>query len=167
MQNNGYLKLKNYFENITNQANFLKGFAGFFSRELANKLTSRKEPLQAPYLALFKYQLGLDGDKMKTIGLRKIGFAIIFNNIKPDDYEAQYAAIDEAETLALKVLARVRYDSNIKDHFLTNSLQKDSFNLEPVELTRSDFGVEVTFDLKNSQSLKLDPEDWKDITTIC
>lgn len=99
--------------------------------------------------------------------IRKLGFAIIYNEVKPDDYEAQYAAIDAAETLALKVIAHVRYDNRTKDHFLLNSLQKDSINLEPVELSRSDFGAEVTFDIKNSQSLKLDPDDWKDITTIC
>lgn len=167
MENNGYLKLKNYFENLTTQAKFLNGFAGFFSRELANKLAARKEPLQSPYLALYKYQLGLEGDEMKTMGIRKIGFAIIINNVKPDDYEAQYAAVDTAETLALKVLARVRYDNNTKTNFLWNSLQKESITVEPVELSRSDFGVEVTFDLKNGQSLKLDSTDWKDINTIC
>ena len=167
MQINGYLKLKDYFENLTAQSNFLEGFAGFFSRELMNKLTSRKEPLQSPYLALFKYQLGLDGDEMKTMGIRKLGFAIIYNNIKPDNYEAQYEAIDNAENLALKVIARIRFDNNDKTHFLWNALQKESITIEPVELSQSDFGVEVTFDLKNGQSLKLDPDDWKDINTIC
>lgn len=167
MDNNGYLKLKNYFQNLTAQANFLNGFAGFFSRELATQLTSRKDPLQAPYLALFKYQLGLEGDEMKTMGIRKLGFAVMINDVPKDDYELQYAAIDRAEQLALKVLARVKYDNNLKTHFLWNSLQKDSINIEPVELSRSDFGVEVTFDLKNSQTLTLDPADWKDITNIC
>lgn len=159
--------MKNYFENLTNKSKFLNGFAGFFARELLNKLGSKKEPLQAPYLALFRYNLGLEGQEQNTQAVRKLGFSIILHNIKPDNYEAQYEAVDRAETLALKVLARIIFDNKKNDHFLWNSVIKDSVQIIPLDIEKIGFGVEVTFNLKNWQSMKLDPADWEDVESVC
>jgi hypothetical protein len=167
MEHNGYLKMKKYFENLVNNSKFLNGFAGFFARELLNKLASKKEPLQAPYLALFRYNLGLDGQEQNTQAVRKLGFSIILHNIKPDNYEAQYEAIDLAESLALKVLARIFFDNKKTDHFLWNSIIKESIQIVPLDHEKIGFGVEVMFNLKNKQSMKLDPEDWKDVASVC
>ena len=86
---------------------------------------------------------------------------------KPDDFEGQYNAIDTAEKLAIKVLSRINFDSNTQSHFLWNSFLKDSVVINPVELTGNDFGVEVFFNFKNKQPLKVELEDWKDINKIC
>jgi len=166
MQETSYLEIKNYFENIVNQSNYLNDFVGFFQREWANRTASVKG-LQSPSLTLFKYKLGFDGPEQNTIAVRQIGFAIMFNDIKVDDYEAQYQAIDIAERFAKKVLARINYDNHLESHFLYNSFIKDSVDISPVELSATDFGVEVFFNLKNKQLLHLDPKDWKDIEKVC
>lgn len=167
MEGNGYLKMKNYFEDLVDQSNFLNGFAGFFARELFNKLGSRKEPLKAPYLALFKYTLGLDGNEQSTQAIRKLGFSIIIHDIKPDDFEAEYAAVDLGETLALKVIARMIYDSKTPKHFLWNSVLKESIQIVPIDIEKIGFGVEVSFNVKNNQSMKIDLLDWKDVDSVC
>lgn len=166
MNDNSYILTKNYFENLVAQSNFLNDFVGFFQREWANRTASVKG-LQSPTLALFKYELGFDGPDNNTVAVRKIGFGIMFNKIKPDDLAAQYQAINDAEFLATKVLARIRYDNFLTDHFLYNSFLKESVEINPVELSGSEFGVEVTFNLKNKQSLKVLTEDWKDIDKVC
>lgn len=166
MQENSYLEIKQYFENLVEQSNFLFDFVGFFQREWANRTASVKG-LQTPSLTLFKYQLGFDGPEENTVAVRQIGFAVMYNDIKADDFEAQYNAISNAEKLALKVLARIRFDHYKNDHFLFNSFIKESVEINPVELSANDFGVEVFFSLKNKQLLKIEPSDWKDIDTIC
>lgn len=166
MKETSYLQIKNYFGNIVDQAKFLNDFVGFFQREWANRTASVKG-LKSPTLALFKYELGFDGPDQNTVAVRKIGFAIMFNNIKPDDLEAQYIAIDGAEQLAKKVLSRIRHDSNTPENPLFNSFLKDSVEINPVELSGGEVGVDVLFNLKNKQILKVDPDDWNDNLNVC
>lgn len=164
--NNGYLEIKNYFKQLTENSNSIKEFSGFFNRELQNIITSF-DGVKNPYLALFKYQLGLDGPKQNTVAVRQIGFAVMFNNVDNEDFELQYQSIDIAEKIALQVLARIQYDNNRKDHILFNSFLKESVQILPVELSNTSFGVEVFFSLRNKQSLSLIAEDWKDINSVC
>ena len=166
MQEVSYKMIKDYFENLVEQSNFLNDFVGYFQREWANR-TASYAGLASPSLTLFKYKLGFDGPEENTIAVRQIGFAIMFNDVKVDDYEAQYNATDLAEQMAVKVMSRVKYDNHDEDHFLFNSLIKDSVEISPVELSASDFGVEVFFNLQNKQLLKVDPSDWKDIEKVC
>lgn len=166
MQENSYNQVKYYFENLVEQSNFLNDFVGFSQREWANRTASVKG-LQSPSLTLFKYKLGFDGPEENTIAVRQIGFAIMFNDVKVDDYEAQYNAIDLAEQFAVKVLARIRFDNNNQEHFLFNSFLKDSVEIAPVELSASDFGVEVFFNLKNKQLLQVSADDWEDLDAVC
>ena len=166
MKENSYRQIKDYFENLVTQSKFLNGFAGFFQRELADKLT-KSNGMQSPYLAMFKYNLGFDGPDQNTIAVRQIGFAIIFRNIKPGAIENQYTAIDDAEKLAIKILSRIKYDASQSDHLLYNSFLKESVDIQPLELANNDFGVEVTFNLKNTQKLTCHLEDWKDIIHEC
>ena len=166
-QSNSYFKMKDYFAEIVEQSNFLNDFAGYFARELHNNEAS-SSGLRSPALALFGYSFGVEGEEMSSTAVRKMSFGILINDVDPHDYEAQYHAIDKAEELALKVIARMRFDSNKNEHFLYNALIKNSIEVTPIELDGNGiFGVEVSFQLKNFQSMKLAPDDWKDIDRVC
>ncbi len=167
MEVNSYKKMKDYFQNLVEQSNFLNDFVGFFQREWANRTAAYTNELASPNLTLFKYKLGFDGPEENTIAVRQIGFAIMFTKVKKDDFEAQYDTIDIAEQMAIKVMSRVKFDNHNDSHFLYNSLIKDSIEISPVELSASDFGVEVFFNLRNKQLLRVDPADWKDIEKVC
>lgn len=166
MQDNSYLKIKDYFKKIVTNHTQLQTFSGYFNRDLQNQLASY-DGITSPYLALFKYELGLDGPKQNTVAVRKVAFAIMLDNVTPDDFEAQYNAIDKAEKLALSVLARMQMDNNDKNHLLYNTFLKDSVRILPVELSNSSFGVEVYFNLKNKQSLTVNVNDWNDVDGVC
>ena len=167
MKETSYLQLKQYFKNIVEQSEFLEDFVGYFSRELRNKEQSVKG-LNFPCLALFEYNIGIEGEDMATSSaVRNISFAIL-TDAPADEYEKQYEAIDTAEKLALKVASRLRYDSHNTAHFLYKSFLKNTLEIKPIELDISRlFGVEVSFQMKNIQSLKLNADDWKDIDTTC
>ena len=167
MQENSYNQIRNYFKNLVEQSKFLNGYSGFFQRELVGKMTNYTTPLQAPYLALFEYNLGFDGPDQNTVAVRKIGIALMYNKVKADDLEAQYNAIHNAEQLAVKVMSRIKYDSHQEGHFLHNSLIKDSIEITAVELSTTDFGVEIFFSLRNKQLLRVHTEDWKDFLHEC
>lgn len=167
MEANSYKKMKDYFQELVEQSNFLNDFVGFFQREWANRTAAYTSELASPNLTLFKYKLGFDGPEENTIAVRQIGFAIMFTKVAKDDFEAQYNAIDLAEQLAIKVMSRIKHDNNNEEHFLYNSLIKDSIEISPVELSASDFGVEVFFNLRNKQLLRVNPTDWKDIEKVC
>ncbi|MCW0492494.1 hypothetical protein [Riemerella anatipestifer] len=166
-KSNSYLKLKKYFQNLVEQSNFLNDFSGYFSRELHNKEQSSKG-LKSPCLALFGYSLGIEGEAMASTAIRRVSFGILYNNVPPDDYEKQYERIDNAEELALRVVARIKLDSNTNGHLLYNSLIKNSVEVRPIELEGVGiFGAEVFFNLKNPQHLKVSTDDWKDLDKIC
>lgn len=167
MQENSYNQIRNYFKNLVEQSKFLNGYSGFFQRELVQKITNYSAPLQAPYLALFDYKLGFDGPDNNTIAIRKIGLALMYNKVKSDDLELQYNAIHNAEQLAAKLMSRVKFDSDNPEHFLYRSLIKDSVEISAVELSATDFGVEIFFSIQNKQLLIMHTEDWKDIPYEC
>ncbi len=163
---NSYIKMKEYFADLVEQHTSINEFIGYFSRELSQRDASRAG-IASPYLALFKYEMGFEGQQMNSTAVRKLGFAVMFNNVSPDKYEDQYNAIDEAEQLALSVLARINFNNNDRNHFLYKSFIKDSVKILPVELSSRSFGVEVYFSLKNPQSLTLNPVDYEDVDTVC
>ncbi len=166
MASNSYLKMKNYFADLVEQHTLINEFIGYFSRELAQK-DARRDGIASPYLALFKYEMGFEGQQMNSTAVRKLGFAVMINNISPDKYEEQYTAIDKAEQLALSVLARINYNSNDHNHFLYNAFIKESIKILPVELSTRSFGVEVYFSLRNPQSLTINPDIYEDINFVC
>lgn len=166
MQTNSYLQMKNYFHFLVEKSNFLNDYVGFFSREYAEKEASHKG-LNDPLLALFRYELGFDSPGENALAVRKIGFSIQYNDVPKDDLELQYIAINNAEDLALKVLARIRLDNYNRDHFLYNAFIQDSVQILPLELSLNNFGVDVFFNLKNKQSMKVDVNDWKDLEKVC
>lgn len=163
---NSYLGFKNYFEQIVAQSTFLKGFVGFSEREWNSK-KSRMAGLATPTLALFHYQNSFDAPETKASSICKVGFAIMLSVKKPDDFAAQYEAIDTAEQHALKVISRITHDSSLPQHFLYNTIVKSSIVINPVELSGNDFGVEVFLNFKIPQSFKVNQNDWKDELLIC
>lgn len=165
-ENNSYRKLKDYMAGLVEQSTFLNDFVGYSQRELAGRDGS-VDGLQSPYLALYGYELGLSGNEQNTMGVRKLNFAIMFNNVDPQDYESGYNTVDLAESLCLKVLARIRLDSSDPGHFLYNSFLKESIVIRPVELSMNSCGAEVYLELKNPQPLLVDAADWNDIDTVC
>lgn len=164
-ENNSYLKMKDYFENLVEKSAHVKSFAGYFQRELMNK--NAGDELESPYLALFDYTLGLSGPEQNTISVRRLNFAVMFENVPDDDLEAQYNAVDQAEAIILKFLSRIRLEAANENHFLYRAFRKENILIAPIELSLTAFGAECVIEFQNSQALKALPEDWTDDFLTC
>ena len=166
MQNTNFNAVQQYLKSLVTASTFLNDFTGIFSRDFFTKKDSFAG-LTSPMLIMFQYELGHESSGQNVLAVRKIGFSIMFNNVAPDDIPAQYEAISQAEILANKVLARIRHDSNDRDHVFYNSYLPETVQILPVELNADNFGVDVFFSLKNAQNMKVELTDWSDITSLC
>jgi len=164
-QDNSYLKMKDYFEDLVSKSTLVKSFAGYFRRELLSKI--EKESFESPYLALFDYELSFSGPEQNTISVRKIGFAVIYANVPDDDLELQYQRIDDAEQIIKEFMARMKIESANEEHFLYKAFKKEGAVITPVELEDNGFGSEVSLEFNNSQSLKAHAEAWTDDFLKC
>lgn len=166
MHTNSYLQIKGYFQQITAAHHELQTFSGFISRELSEKKKSY-DGIQSPFISLIKYRLMIDPNKQNNTGIRRVEFGIAMEGIDANDFEAQHIAINECERIAKEVLSRIKYDNHKRDHFLFNSFPDSPVTILPVALSLNAYGVEVILDLKNKESLKLNPAHWSDIDTVC
>lgn len=165
-RSNNYNRIRNYFKNLSEKSTLLKDFAGFLDRELRNK-TNSFTGISSPFLHLWKYQKGYLGENQQTMAVISVGYAILKNNISVTDFEAIYDAVDECEKIAHHVNSRIRYDSNDPNHFLFNSYLKDRTRIEPIYMEEVGFGVEVQVFFQNPQPIKLNPDEWTDIESVC
>ncbi|WP_300685858.1 hypothetical protein [Chryseobacterium sp.] len=157
-QDNSYLKMKNYFQEIVENSVDINSFSGFSSTEL--KTREANDELTQPYLAIFDYSMGLSGPDQNTISVRKLSFAIVYNNIPEDDFDLQYQAIDNAEDIVLQVLAMIKHHSGLEKHFLFNSFIKESVDIDDLELNSTSYGSVCYLELKNNRTLRLDKNRW-------
>lgn len=164
-QSNSYLKMKNYFEELAENSKDINSFSGYSNTELKTKESN--DELEEPYLAIFDYSLGLSGPEQNTISVRKLSFAVVFNNVPEDDFELRYKAIDDAEDIVLQVLAMIKHHSSIKNHFLYNSFMKDSVEIDDLELNAKSFGSVCYLELKNNTALKLQKDRWNFVPDNC
>ncbi len=162
-----YDKVMRYFEQLVEKSNYLTGFVGFSDRQLT-EIINGHSGLQDYSLILFGYSGTLDGNKQRTLASRTISFAIL-KPVKSDDFEEQYATIGEAERIGLHVMSRINYDSQLPDHFLYNSFEKDSVRFNEVMAKDTDnlYGMEFHFRVKNSEPLTISPFEWADLKNLC
>lgn len=164
---NSYLQLKTYFADIAQKHKAIKDFSGYFAREVQQKMGSFSG-IGSPFLTIFNYELGLDGGEMNTIGERKLTFSVLFHNPAFDDFEAQQQAIDDAEKIALQILARIKKDHNTKGHFLYNSFEKAMTKIFPVEEPNIQvYGVDVQIHFRNKEPLLVESDVWEDGIVNC
>lgn len=163
---NSYNKLYLYFKQIAEKSNLIKGFAGYFERDLSNQEQSYKG-ISSPYLALWNYEKGYEGENSNTIAIISVGYVILRNDIPIDDIEAQYQAIDSCEQIAKSVNSRLWFDNNDRNHLLYNAFIKEKTRIIPIDMEGVGFGVQVEVFFKNPENLKLNPDDWSDVDSIC
>lgn len=162
-----YEQLKNYFQFLAEKNKQIKDSVGYFSREIIEK-SSSFSGIASPFLAVYNYEVGLEGGQLNTIGSRKIVFSIIYADTPHDDFNAQQYAIDQAEQIAFQLLARIRWDNSDPKHFLYGAFQKEMTKIFTIEEPQANFyGVEVELYFHTPQSLKVDPNHWEDTFLTC
>ena len=162
-----YKQLKDYFHHLADKHVMIQEHVGYFSREIIEKQSSFAG-ITSPFLAIYDYELGLDGGELNTLGRRKLVFSIVFADAPHDDFEGQQEKIDQAERIALQLLARIRWDSHQRNHFLYGAFEKDLTRIFPIEEPQAHlYGVDVEVHFKTKAPLVVNPADWEDTFLTC
>lgn len=162
-----YKQLKDYFHHLAEKHVMIQEHVGYFSREIIEKQSSFAG-IASPFLAIYDYELGLDGGELNTLGRRKLVFSIVFADAPHDDFEGQQEKIDQAERIALQLLARIRWDSHQRDHFLYGAFEKDLTRIFPIEEPQAHlYGVDVEVHFKTKAPLEVNAADWEDTFLTC
>ena len=114
-----------------------------------------------------------DGDlgsssEVETVATRTTAFTVYMN---PDrhDYNQQDEFIDKCENIGFKILQRMRHDSMKPDHFLNGVFDKISWSwiqVGPI-FTNQLYGYRFMGQLKSSESLQINHNDWSDLDSNC
>lgn len=161
-----YKRLKEYAQQLAENCVHMHDFVGFFQEELDDKINSYRG-IQSPFMALWEYEKDREGMDQEALAIIRFSYVILFSDVRNDDFEAQYNAIDEAEKLADIINSRIRHDHYQPTHFLHRALIENHTVVKPVTYLNGCFGVQVSLGFKNLDFWHLKAEDWKDIEKIC
>lgn len=146
-----------FFRDLTAKHVELKSFAhGPASRIIAGGRSSNEYPLlwlETPTLAL------LDKDGTASFGQRSSAF-VILQSAASDDYDAQDAAWDQTEAIALDVLSRLR-KAHKAHEIVLSSLDKTQLEAMATLSLGKEVGWRYEFSLGDYISLSYDKARWK------
>lgn len=164
-----YAKADAFFRDLAEKNADIKDYCGTSADELANKLSS-VDGVQSPILVFYGYRWKLSGNEQRTFNTRILSFAVFYNNIDADDFDAQRQAKDDAEAIGLEVLSRIYIMSKMPEiGWLYKNFEKETalgFEAEAENVTGM-YGFEFHFELKVSEPLIVTPAKWSDGTQFC
>lgn len=169
MRQLSYIKVDEYFQDLSVKHVDIKDYCGTSVNELVNKI-GQHSGIQSPILILFNIQNKLSGNQQRTLNNRTISFTVAFVVPDADDYVAQKKAIDDSEAIGLEILGRINIDSKGKKvDWLYNNFDPNTVHFMEFEseTTEGLFGCEFHFDLKNPEPLLVDPAKWTDGGDYC
>jgi hypothetical protein len=164
-----YKKIDDYFRNLAQKNIDIRDYCGTSVSELADKIAS-VQGTESPILVFFDYSSKLEGNEQRTFSIRSLAFSILFKDIKPDQFQSQTDAIDQAEAIGLEVLSRIYIQSKMPDiGWLYKNFQKESVVMMEVKSEGQDgfYGMEFHFDLKTLEPLVVDKSKWSDGDIFC
>ena len=93
----------------------------------------------------------------------------IYQKPQRGNYQQQTEMLDECERIGLKIIARMRHDARIPEHLLYNRFLASSVKWVKVGPVFSEllYGYRFSFEIKDNEALKVNPEDWSDIDSVC
>lgn len=155
-----------YFQNI--QIN-LKGLEDFFRMDLAEVKSSFRSGADFPCLVAESHESDFgDSKPNQTVQNRFFAFTVFYNPEK-GNFTEQNEMLDASEKMGLKIIARMKYDSNKPDHFLFNRFKAESVKNHKVGPLFNEqlYGYRFTGEILATQPLVINADDWEDIDSVC
>jgi len=138
----------------------INGFCRFNYDELADQF---RNGVATPALALSSHSAALEinPNGSTTFNAKDISFLLVDYTGKPDEYDKQEVVLDALEDIALDIATYLEKLSKDPSHWLYGLFDRKSFKYEKVgPLWDSMYGWNVMYQLKNKESMVLDPERW-------
>ena len=155
-----------YFKELVQLSVHIKDY---FRMDLKEITGSFRSSAQFPCLVLESHEGDLSGSsRMETVNERTLAFTI-YDKPKKSDFDDQNDKLSSAEAYGLKVIARMRYNSNQPSHFLYNRFKVENVTYHKVGpiFNENLYGYRFQLTLLGNESLKLESTDWTDGPVIC
>ena len=163
-----HAQLVAYFKNINKQLNDFPENS-FFRQDLEEIFGAFRTGIQFPALALESAEIDTpDSTEQNTVIGRMFAF-VVYMNPQHNNYDQQNEYLDQCERIAKKILARMRYDNNVKGNLLYRKFKVSTVKGVMVGPVYNEhlYGYRFAGMISGNESLKVDPSDWKDLDSIC
>jgi len=157
-----------YFEALnTNLIDFPA--KSFFRQDLDEIYGAFRTGINFPAMAVESPEGDLqDSNVMSSVIGRMFAF-VIYQKPTKGNFLEQTIMLDECERIGLKIIARMKHDSTVQDHFLQDKFETTTVNFIKVGPIFNEllYGYRFSGFIKGNESLKVDAADWEDIDLIC
>ena len=157
-----------YFKNLNSQLNDFPENS-FFRQDLQEIFGAFRSGINFPCLALESPEIdGQDSNEQNSVLGRMVAF-VVYMNPQQNDFDQQNDYLDQCEKIGKKILARMRYDSNIPGNLLYRKFKLITMKgvmVGPL-YTEHLYGYRFAVMISGNEPLKVDPADWKDIDSVC
>lgn len=155
-----------YFASL---AQNLKSLEGFFRMDLTEIQGAFRSKAKLPCLVLESHEGDFsESNVLSSVNARTFAFTI-YDKHKKGDYDDQNIILNSAEETGLKIIARMKHDASLPDHFLYNRFKVEDVKYSKVGPVFNErlYGYRFVGEIKGNEPLKVNPEDWEDSPTIC
>lgn len=158
--------LVTYFKYL---ADNLKDINGFFRMDLTEIQSSFRSKIEFPALVLESHEGNFEASNVQsTVNDRTFAFTIYLKPLK-SDYDDQNQKLSSAETIGLKVIARMKHDATLPNHFLYNRFKVNTVSYAKVGPVFNEqlYGYRFVGSILGTEPLIVVPSDWEDLPEIC
>lgn len=158
--------LVSYFKSL---ADNLNGVNDFFRMDLTEIQGAFRSTAKFPCLVMEAHEGDYgDSNLMQSVNNRTFAFTV-YTKPKLKDYNDQDTQLTLSETLGKKILARMRHDATLPEHFLHNHFQAEECSYTKVGPIFNEqlYGYRFVGNFRASEPLIVDPDDWADAPVIC
>ncbi len=166
MKNITHNDLVSYLETLCIQ---YKDTLDFYRMDITEIQGKMRSGIEYPCMAMESHEIDFSGSKPFNSIINKTFAFSILHHPEKKNYDQQNDYLDRCEKIGLDIISRIRYDEKKANHFLNKTLEYDSIRAGKVGPIYSDhlYGYRFEITLKLKSNLKIDPNHWKDIDTVC
>ncbi|MGB5821463.1 MAG: hypothetical protein WBG90_18415 [Saonia sp.] len=154
---------------FTDLANNLIALNDFFRMDLTEIQGAFRSKADLPCLVLESHEGDFsDSNVQSSVNARTFAFTV-YDKPGKGDYDDQNTKLNSAEEIGLKIIARMKHDSSLPDHFLYNRFKVEDINYSKVGPVFNErlYGYRFVGEIKGNEPLRVDPADWLDGPSIC
>ena len=159
----------NYFSNLVAQSTLIDS-RNFFRFDISEIEGAMRTNITYPCFALESHEGNFSGSSHNNSLDNKVLAFSILGRPKQGDFTEQNNVLDQAETIGKKFISRLRLDSTDASNPMYKQIEVQNISYHKVGPIYIDmlYGYRFEITLKsNKLDLKVLPEDWEDINSVC
>lgn len=164
--NLNHTTLTNYFQQL---ATNLKDINSFFRMDMVEIQGAFRSTATFPCMVSESHEGNFNNSTiMQSVNTITFAFTIFTKPAKAD-FDDQNLKLGDAETIGLKIIARMRHDATIPNHILYNKFKVETLQYAKIGPTFNEqlYGYRFIGTIRGHEPLVVNPADWNDVPSIC